>query len=289
MRPNLYGWVIYPLPETEQQKNSNAFDMLLSAAAENGIRADILFSEDITLTISNGELGILHKGKKVEKPLFAVMRCYDAHLSRHLELMGVRLFNSHTSMVNAQDKITTHQLLSLAGIPTPRTYWGINSYKEACDIVGNGIFILKSPVGSKGEAVFMVESEADFNAHPNCLIQEYIEESKGRDIRVWIVGDRAVAAVERFNDCSFLSNYAQGGNARKFDLTPEIERLAVQSSLVLGLEFSGVDILYTKDDQYTVCEVNGNAGFRTLWLTNRDINILAELFRYISETLLEKK
>lgn len=192
-------------------------------------------------------------------------------------------------MVNAQDKIMTHQLLSLAGIPTPRTYWGINSYKEACDIVGNGVFIQKSPVGSKGEAVFMVESEADFNAHPNCLVQEYIEESKGRDIRVWIVGDRAVAAVERFNDRSFLSNYAQGGNARKFDLTPEIERLAVQSSLVLGLEFSGVDILYTKDDQYTVCEVNGNAGFRTLWLTNRGINILAELFRYISETLLEKK
>lgn len=284
----LYGWVVYPLPETDRQRNSNAFEMMIDAARKNGIRIDILFAENITLTISNNRLGLLHKGKEVEKPLFAVMRCYDEHLSRHLEFMGVRLFNSHRSMINAQDKITTHQLLTLNGIPSPRTYWGTNSYQEACKLVGNPVFIVKSPVGSKGEAVFMVTCEADFSKHPHTLAQEYIEASKGRDIRVWVIGNRAIAAVERYNEGSFLSNFAQGGSARKFDLTPAIADLAVRSSRALGLEFSGVDILYTKEETYTVCEVNGNAGFRTLWLTDRDINILDALFKYISDTLLEK-
>lgn len=284
----IYGWVVYPLPDTDRQRNSNAFEMMIAAARKNGIRVDILFAEDITLTISNNRLGLLHKGKEVEKPLFAVMRCYDEHLSRHLEFMGVRLFNSHSSMTNAQDKITTHQLLALDGIPTPRTYWGINTYDEAANLIGSPVFIVKSPVGSKGEAVYLVECEADFAKHPQTLVQEYIEASKGRDIRVWIIGKRAIAAVERYNEGSFLSNFAQGGRARKFELTPAIADLAVRSSLSLGLEFSGVDILYTKEGTYTVCEVNGNAGFRTLWLTDRDINILDVLFKYISDTLLEK-
>lgn len=288
MRHALYGWVIYPLPETEQQRSSNAFDWMLSAAAEQGIKVDILFLEHLTLTISDNRLGLLYQGKEVEKPLFAILRGYDNHLSRHLTEMGVRLFNSHASMLNAQDKFTTHQLLALANIPTPRTYWGVSTYQMACELVGNSVFIAKSPVGSKGEAVYLITNEDEFKKHPHSLIQTYIEESRGRDIRVWVVGGRAVAAVERFNEHSFLSNYAQGGDARKFDLTPEIEQLAIQSSLTLGLEFSGVDLLYTKDNQYTVCEVNGNAGFRTLWLTNRDINILSELFSYISKTLLEK-
>lgn len=263
--------------------------MLVSAATENGITVDILFAENLTLTIADNKLGLLYNGKEIEKPLFAIMRCYETHLARHLELMGVRLFNSHASMMNAQDKITTHQLLALAEIPTPRTYWSINSYEEACRILDKNVFILKAPVGSKGEAVYMATCEEDFNKYPDSLIQEYIEESRGRDIRVWVVGNRAIAAVERFNDHSFLSNYSQGGNARKFDLTPDIEDLAVRSSIALGLEFSGVDILYTKEDNYTICEVNGNAGFRTLWLTDRNINILDELFKYISKTFFEKK
>lgn len=260
---------------------------MISAAEKHGITVEILFLEYFTLTVSDNQLSIQYKGKEVSLPLFAVMRCYDEHLSRHLELMGIRLFNSCDSMNRAQDKLTTHQLLALSGIPTPKTFWGTESYEEAAKLLNNSVFILKSPVGSKGEGVYLIKNETDFNNHRECLVQAYIEESKGRDIRVWVIGNRAVAAVERYNENSYLSNYAQGGKARKFNLTPEIEELAVKSSRALGLEFSGVDILYGPNGSYYVCEVNGNAGFRTLWLTNKDIDMLGELFSYIKETILE--
>ncbi|MEG1936738.1 MAG: RimK family alpha-L-glutamate ligase [Rikenellaceae bacterium] len=288
MKTNFKGWAIYPSPQTQQQRENNAFSMMQEAALKNGIEIKVLFLEDLAISVSKNKLGLLYKGKEIEKPLFAIMRCYETHLSQHLEMMGVRLFNSHNSMCTSQDKFTTHQRLALLNIPTPKTYWGITSYKEACTILGSTSFIMKLPVGSKGEAVYLVDNEDEFNTHPNSLVQEYISESRGRDIRVWVVGDIAIAAVERMNDASFLSNYAQGGSAKKINLTSSISDLAIKGCQALGLEFAGVDILYLKDGTYTICEINGNAGFRTLWLTNQEINLLDELFKYIRGSFLEK-
>ncbi|MBE9488349.1 MAG: RimK family alpha-L-glutamate ligase [Bacteroidetes bacterium] len=281
-----YGWVIYPKPN-KQQLSNNAFEMMREMALANDLEIDILFLEDITISINNGILDILHKFKEVEKPLFVVMRCYDSNLSRQFELMGIRVYNSHNSMNLSQDKIATHQILCNNNIDTPQTYFNIDNFQTAKELLGER-FIMKTLNGSKGEGVFLVDNEKDFNKHENCLIQEYIEFSSGKDIRVWVIGNKAISAVERYNDNSYLSNFAQGGSARKVEITKEIEEIAVKSSLALGLDISGVDILYKKDGGFCICEVNANAGFRTLWNTNKRVNLPNEIFKWVKTTFLKK-
>ena len=99
-------------------------------------------------------------------------------------------------------------------------------------------------------------------------------------MRVWVIGGRAVGAVMRYSQTSFLSNYSQGGSVRAFDLPEEAARLAVESAAATGAEFAGIVLLF-RGDGFSVNEVNGNAGVRTLSRGGRN-DIPKELFSYIS-------
>ncbi|MEG1635814.1 MAG: ATP-grasp domain-containing protein, partial [Rikenellaceae bacterium] len=157
-------------------------------------------------------------------------------------------------------------------------------YSTAVSMIGDSRFIIKGIYGQKGEQVWLVDDENSYAAATNqCdkefLIQKFIEESYGRDIRVWVVGRKAVGAVLRENKTSFKSNISAGGTARKFDLTPEISRLAVEATNAVGLEIAGVDILIGKNG-YLLCEINGNAGFRSAVATaQRDV--VQQMFQYL--------
>ncbi len=113
------------------------------------------------------------------------------------------------------------------------------------------------------------------------LVQEYIESSYGRDIRVWVSGGEVIGHILRYNDNSFKSNFAAGGSFCQVELPQEAARLAIDATNAVGLHFAGIDLLYTanknasdknsvspaadniSDYGFTVCEINGNAGFRT--------------------------
>ena len=112
------------------------------------------------------------------------------------------------------------------------------------------------------------------------MLQQYISRSFGRDVRVWVIGNSVAGSVLRYSDTSFLSNYAQGGEDMQYEIDSEIKDLALRSTQALGLEFAGVDILFDEGG-YTVCEVNGNAGFRTISSVS-DKNIPYQLFDYIN-------
>lgn len=104
------------------------------------------------------------------------------------------------------------------------------------------------------------------------LVQEYIGSSFGRDIRVWVCGGEVIGHILRYNDNSFKSNFAAGGFFRQVELPPAAAQLAIDAARTAGLHFAGIDLLYTSGDDssrdisdsgFTICEVNGNAGFRT--------------------------
>lgn len=274
------GWILYP-----KYKEGNIYDVMLSSAKMCGIELVIVFAEDILASVTVRGFGLLHKGEEVEKPLFVFMRHYDYTLAVHLEMMGINVYNTPLSMNSAENKMLSHIHFTKHNIPTPKTFYGVKSYEEAVRLLGSDNFIQKHIYGSKGEKVFLIKEQSDFISKPDYIVQEYVEYSRGRDIRVWVIGDKAIACVERYNDNSYLSNYAQGGSVRGVYLSEEIASLAVRASQCIGLDISGVDILYTKEGGYTVCEVNGNAGFRTLYATRRDIDITFEMFKYIADKL----
>lgn len=237
-----------------------------------------------------------------DKPDGAVIRGYNSGLSMWFEMKGIKVVNPCLGMENCRDKITTSAILQQRGIPTPRTLCygeGLHSnpsYKELQKDFDGLPFVMKLAFGSKGEDVYLIEGEAQYlhalerwretasermsffksrgglwtgygcweeEVEHGCtlLFQQYIAGSHGRDLRVWVVGNRVAGHLLRYSATGFTSNFAQGGSASPYSLPEEGAEIAIAASKALGLDFAGVDLLF--DDPFSVCEVNGNAGFRT--------------------------
>ncbi len=284
------GWMIYP--RTKCSMTQPAFDWIVSEASAVGIELSVLFLEDITCVVDSERLTVWYEGKRVSvMPDFAMVRGYDFVVMRHLALMGIRMFNPHDAMYNSLDKVLTHQLLCAKSIPTPKTIYNCREYSVLHSEFGNNPFIAKYAKGNRGNEVYMIESEEQFvdvcNMYDEIISQEMITSSYGKDIRVWVVGEKAVDAVMRYNDNSFKSNFSLGGSVKRVEVDALIEKIAVDSAKAVGLDFAGVDLLYSSDG-YTVCEVNGNAAFRSLATLQSEITIPRKLFTYIYISITAK-
>ena len=255
---------------------------LVPGAARYGMELEVLFYD------SPG-VGAL-AGAPAWTPDFVLMRGYNTALSRWYEAQGVTVVNSTDSMILCRDKYRCSEVLAAAGVPVP----GALSLAEA---EGGAAFpfILKLNYGSKGENVFLIGNEREYReALEACrmeeqhrleelsrgitefgetpeevaygctpVLQEFIASSRGRDIRVWVTGDEVAGHVLRYNDSSFKSNFAAGGSFRQIPLPPEAASTALAAARAAGLFFAGVDLLFDGHGGFKVCEINGNAGFRT--------------------------
>lgn len=276
----LLGWAIYPTPEIGNR--DNAFDWMVESAEKHGISLKIMFAENFSVSVNGSSIKIYYNGEECALPHFVLMRHYDYDFSMVLEKLGVRVVNSGASMRLSQNKFLTHIHLSNNGLPTPKTLFRVSDYQKNIEELGLP-FVLKAIRGSKGEEVFLVDNEEEFDvlkSKYDYITQKYISSSYGRDVRVWVVGDRAVASVLRHSETSFKSNISLGAKAEPFRLTSEIEHLAVESCRALGLKLAGVDILFDGDG-YTLCEVNGNAGFRAFSLSGEKVDIPDFIFNFI--------
>ncbi|HIR94653.1 MAG TPA: ATP-grasp domain-containing protein [Candidatus Coprenecus stercorigallinarum] len=273
------GLLIYP---STTPRGNNAFGWFREAAARYGMELEVLFYD------SSGAGALA--GAPAWTPDFVLMRGYNTALSRWYEAQGVTVVNSTDSMILCRDKYRCSEVLAAAGVPVP----GVLSLAEA---EGGAAFpfILKLNYGSKGENVFLIGDEREYReALEACrmekqhrleelsrgitefgetpeevaygctpVLQEFIASSRGRDIRVWVTGDEVAGHVLRYNDRSFKSNFAAGGSFRQIPLPPEAASTALAAARAAGLFFAGVDLLFDGHGGFKVCEINGNAGFRT--------------------------
>ena len=148
---------------------------------------------------------------------------------------------------------------------------------------------MKESYGSLGKRVYLVKNREELlitletvKTKPH-LLQEFIEESCGRDLRVIVVGQKYVGAMERFSDVDFRSNVGAGGKGRKADASDEIKNLSEKIAKILNLDYCGIDFLY-KDGGVTVCEVNSNAYFFTFEKVT-GINVAKNFAEYILSVL----
>ena len=271
------GLILYPQTTTNQA--NNAFDWLKQESLKFDIHLDIHFFEEVQLSYGT-TYQIAINGKDLVNIDFVVMRGYNELISQHFECLNIPVINSSVSMHLSKNKMLTHQVLCHNKIPTPKSIFNFQpNYQNLCDEFSSEQFVVKQLDGSKGENVFLIHSEAEFEqavhaCERHCMYQQYISSSYGRDIRVWVIGDEIAGAVLRKSETSFKSNYSQGGRASTYVIDDEVKTLALQSTHALGLEFAGVDILFDGDG-YSVCEVNGNAGFRTISMVSHQ-NIRSE-------------
>lgn len=193
-----------------------------------------------------------------------------ANVIRHFELLGVKSAISAQGLLNSRDKFKALQILSFNGIPVPNTYFSshVNEWKNITKTVGKPPFVIKLLEGTQGLGVFLVNTKETAQGvmdsykelNNRFLIQEYIEECKGTDVRVFVVGNKVVAAMKRVaQEGEFRSNIHRGGVGIKVKLTSEEEEIAIKSAQVLGLSLAGVDLLQSNQGPL-VLEVNSSPG-----------------------------
>lgn len=293
MSKSIDAWLLFSKYSINIKEKSGYLKRLIDKAKENNINLEIKNIHSFSILSKDGNK-LFYEGKEVKKlPKIAIIRRYEIYLTRQLELMGVTVLNSSSSMCDARNKMKIHQLLSNNHISTPATvftcfkndYSNI-TYENTSKILKNKTFVLKWLYGSQGKHVYIINNKEEFDNlikkyKGKVLCQEYIKESFGMDIRAYVINGKFFkAAIRRSNGKDFRSNLAQGGEAEVVSINDKIISLAENAAKACNLDICGVDILVGKNNYY-VCEVNANPGFKSIGkIYNTDeIDIFIDLIK----------
>jgi RimK family alpha-L-glutamate ligase len=285
------GWIIYSKETINNKFNNNAFDWMNQEAKSNGLKTIIVFEEDIKIEISKeGKIEIFINQKNQKIPDFILLRSYCLDISKALEILEIPIFNTTSSLNDCRNKWISHLICAKNNIPQPKTVFIKRNFNDFIDITSSlGLpFVIKEVIGSKGEGVFLINNNEEFERIINTttyelICQEFIQESSGEDIRVHVIDGKAVVAIKRKAEKGFKSNYSLGGTSTEFKLNKEIIELSVKCAKIIGLDIAGIDILLS-DRGPLVCEINGISAFRTVAI-NTDINIPKLIFKMIKEKI----
>ena len=261
------GWLI-----VNSYYNPAKFNSLYKLLEESAEKAGLRFSK----WTSDQRPTVIGAAAREPKPSFVLFWDKDVLLAHAMEQSGLLLFNSARALQLADDKAETALALAKAGIPTPDTipaptcFPGCKRNPASADAAAKILgwpLVIKENKGSFGQQVYLANNirEAErilthIGEH-DCVFQRFIADSKGKDLRVTVVGGKVICAMERqaASKEEFRSNIGQGGTATARTLSELETKLAVDAANALGLDFAGVDILMGKDDsERYVCEVNSN-------------------------------
>ncbi len=268
------GWLIVN-GFLDSPKFEEIYNWILEKASSNNLELRKLTNDQVTsiLPISSGETDWK------SKPDFVLFWDKDVKLARMLEAEGFKVFNSADAIEACDDKSLTFIKLKDADMPMPVTFNAPLSFEDKYPDytfllqIENKIgypMIIKKNEGSFGNEVFLAK---DFNEAatiaenlgPNSFImQEYIEESKGKSARLQVVGDEVITSMKLTNEEDFKSNVTGGGKMEKYEPTDEEKEIALKACKKLGLDFAGVDIIW-KEDKPLLCEINSNAHFKNIF------------------------
>ena len=219
---------------------------------------------------------------------------YGAAVVRQFELMGAFSANSSASISRSRDKLRALQLIGNSGVEMPVTGYVHFSrdIESVLNTVGEPPFVIKLLEGTQGRGVVLTETmdaaisaiETMKNIDANILIQEFIKESAGEDIRAIVVGDKVVASMKRkAKPGEFRSNVHLGGSVSNYEMTEEEKDSAIRSAKVLGLQVAGVDLLQSSRGPL-VLEVNSSPGLEGIEKVN-GADLADKIIDYIEKRL----
>ena len=216
------------------------------------------------------------EGKKLEKidcvipRLKPSMTFYGTSIVRQFEVMGIKCLNGSQEITKSRDKLHTLQILSQHNIGAPVTSFANSSYdtKDLIKLVGGTPLVVKLLEGTKGVGVVLAETnkaaESVINAFrslkADVLVQHYVKESKGCDLRCFVIGNEVVASMERIaQEGEFRANIHLGATARAVEITEEERSLAIRAAQIIGLEVAGVDMVRSNSGP-KLLEINSSPG-----------------------------
>ncbi|CAN5343465.1 30S ribosomal protein S6--L-glutamate ligase [soil metagenome] len=261
---------------------------LVAAAKKRGHQAVVIDTLRCYMNISSSKPGIHYKGRDLDDfdavipRIGASISFYGAALVRQFEMMGVYCVNESVAITRSKDKLRSSQLLSRRGIGLPHTGFAHapDDTNDLIKMVGGAPLVVKLLEGTQGIGVVLAEThkaaasvvEAFFGLKANIMVQEFIEEAGGADIRCFVVGKKVVGTMKRqAKPGEFRSNLHRGGHAHLVKITPEEREAAIQAAKIIGLNIAGVDIIRSKRGPL-VLEVNSSPGLKGIEsATKKDI------------------
>ncbi|HEY1645230.1 MAG TPA: RimK family alpha-L-glutamate ligase [Candidatus Saccharimonadales bacterium] len=270
---------------------------LVEEAKKRGHDVRVINYAKCYVTLESGQPVVNYGGKEITDVdaiiprISANLTKYGSSIVRQFEMQNIFTTTSPISIVRARDKLRSMQILSKAGVGIPKTVFARETadFEDVLEQVGGPPVVIKVARGTHGNGVVLGETrkaamavmQAFYVEGVSFLVQEYIGESAGVDIRAFVVNGKVVASMLRQSlDDDFRSNLHQGGNAIPVKLTEEERKTALRAARAMGLTIAGVDIMRSTQGPL-ILEVNCSPGFGIEQVTGRDVT--APIIDYIEQ------
>jgi glutathione synthase/RimK-type ligase-like ATP-grasp enzyme len=243
-------------------------ERFVEEADKYGIDFNLVFADEIDLIVSRDDRkSIRYCNDIVALPDSILARTgsstgyFNLSVLRQFERLNVPTLPNSAAIEASKDKMYANQILAQAGLPIPKT------------------MLTRFPCENAKQFEDLSELVSSLDFKNSMIVQEYVQYSEGRDLRVIVIGGRVVGAMLRQStDGSFKANISRGGEGTAFDVDEQMELLAIQTAKVLDLDIAGVDLLFHSDG-YRICEANSSPGFRGFEKA-LGINIPQKVFDY---------
>ena len=290
----MQGWLVVN-GYLKSEKFEEIYSWLIAAAEKEGMSLRKVPNDQLDSILPANPQDINWAGR----PDFVLFWDKDVKLAKLLEREGFKVFNCAEGIEACDDKALTFIKLKNKNIKMPKTFIApmtfdkeYQDYTFVLQVEGSLGYpmVIKENKGSFGEQVYLVKNYYDALekikaiGHDEFIMQEYIESSKGRDVRIHVVGDKVVTAMERINEKDFRANVTNGGRMKEYTPTKEQRSMAVEVCKELGLDFAGVDIMFGKENEPILCEVNSNAHFKNIFDCT-GINVAEHIMKYIKDKI----
>ena len=277
---------------------------LVEEAEKRGHEVKVIKYKNCYISLDEKHPEVFYKGKKVGKfdailpRISNGMTRYGCAIVRQFEMQGIWTASSSIAITRARDKLRSAQILTKNGVDTPKTLVSRNTadIDDLIEQIGLPV-IIKLATGTHGNGVVLADTKKAAKSAlqafylynedgTNILLQEYIKESAGTDIRAFVVGSRVVASMQRQSlDDDFRSNLHKGGEGKIIKLTDEEKKIAVRAAKAMGLHIAGVDLMRSERGPL-VLEVNASPGFGIERITGR--NVAEKIIEYIEHNATRK-
>jgi len=272
-------------------------DRFVEEADKSGFDFSVVYADEIDLLVSRDDRkSIRYQNDVVSLPEVVLARTgsatghFNLSVLRQFERLNVPTLPHSDAIIASKDKMYANQILAQAGLPIPKTM--LTRFPSDSELVEKQVgfpCVVKVVTGSHGAGVYLCENRKQFedltelisalDFKNSMIVQEYVQYSEGRDLRVIVVGGRVVGAMLRQStDGSFKANISRGGEGSVFEITDEIEMISIQVAKVLNLDIAGVDLLFHQDG-FRICEANSSPGFRGFEQA-LGVNIPRKIFEY---------
>jgi len=293
--------LIWILVNKANPENSLAIQRYIDEAEALGWECRKIGADTIDIIVNReGERSLILEGERTVLPDVVIPKTgagssyFVLAILRQLEKLGVVVVNNADSVMLAKDKLQSFQVLATESLPIPKTM--LAKFPVPPELIEKEFgypFVMKKLSGSQGRGVMLIKEHQQLEDvlgmmdtttkdENHLIFQQYISASKGMDLRVIVVGGRAIGAMKRTGKAgSFKANFSAGGTVENYPLTQEIEWLAIEAANTLGLSLAGVDLLFDDKGHFQICEVNSNPGIEGFEQAT-NINVPGEVYKFLA-------